>query len=81
MAHSTTSRRFYIDVDSTDDHTVVRRVPVHKADWVAPETDNSNNLTPSSPATHSTQAQSRPTPHRVSDMLRAVRKRPFHHSR
>lgn len=76
MAHSTTSRRFYIDIDSTDDQAVVRSVPVHQAEWVAPE--STAHITAATPATHSVIEPLRSTPHRVSDMLRAVRKRHYH---
>jgi hypothetical protein len=79
MAQHVNARRFYIDVDQSDDHTVIRRVPVRKASWVAPEATNSS-LTSNSPATHTHIDPDlvRATPQRLGEMIRSVRKRQHH---
>lgn len=75
MAQNVSTRRFYIDIDHSDDHTVIRRVPVHQASWVATEP---TTPAPVSPATHSHLDHVRATPHRLGDVFRSVRKRRHH---
>ncbi|HYJ12267.1 MAG TPA: hypothetical protein VEW66_01655 [Thermomicrobiales bacterium] len=77
MAHHVNVRRFYIDVDQTDDHTVIRRVPVQKASWQAPEPVISSP-TAASPATHAHRVHLSATPQRLGEMFRSVRKRQHH---
>jgi hypothetical protein len=77
MAQHGNARRFYIDVDQTDDHTVIRRVPVHKSPWVAPEPAQSTPSAPSA-ATHAHFGQLPATPQRLGEMIRSVRKRQHH---
>jgi hypothetical protein len=77
MAQHGNARRFYIDVDQTDDHTIIRRVPVQKATWVAPEPVISATPT-NSPATHAHFVQLPATPQRLGEMIRSVRKRQHH---
>lgn len=77
MAHHVNARRFYIDVDQTDDQAVIRRVPVQKASWVAPEPTTSSPAT-DSPATHAHRVQLPATPQRLGEMIRSVRKRQHH---
>lgn len=81
MAQHVNARRFYIDVDQADEHTVIRRVPVRKASWVTPES-TTLPLNTNSPATHTHIEQElvRATPQRLGEMIRSVRRRQ-HHSR
>jgi len=79
MAQNVHARRFYIDVDQNDDHTIIRRVPVHQSSWVAQE-PSSRSTTQSSPATHAHQGTIRATPQRLGEMIRSVRKRQHHSS-
>ncbi len=72
MAQSSTPRRFYIDIDSSDDHTVVRRVPVHKGNWVAVD------VPATLPATPPANPHSHISPRRLGLMLQTMRKRQGH---
>ena len=67
MAHSTTSRRFYIDIDGSDEHAVVRRVPVHKSNWDAGQS-SASVAQPANP-------QAQIAPRRLGLVLQTMRKR------
>lgn len=72
MAQNVNTRRFYIDLDHSDDHAVVRRVPVHQAAWDATESASAPVAgKPASP-------QARIAPRRLGLVLQSMRRRQSH---